>query len=372
MKFNSENIPINFVLAQNRFVQFSLHSTMLLFFKFIRLINKIFADEGKGTLVISLNKLGDTVFTIPAVRELYKLYPKNLSIICYPESVHIYKLEFPDITLHIINNDDFYFGGRILKSSVKQKFKQINPKLIVDLTGSMKSASILFNLRAKRIIGTNGDQFKTIYDKFVKFRESPKLLDIYLDVVKLELELSESKDFIRRNEKLNKKGKVLIHPFAGWKEKEWNLRKFIQLAERLSKKYPVGFVIRKNQLGQDIISEIENLKIDVIQTESVDELIQNIREASLFIGNDSGPVNVANYLNKPTITIYGATNPSYTETKYEQHKVLQEKVICSAGENEKFCAIGGIYYKCSGIQCMNQLGIEQVYATANQILNSYN
>ena len=369
MKFNSDKISINYVLNQNGIVKFFLHSVMLLFFKSIRVINKLLSGEGQGVLVISLHRLGDTVFTIPAIKELKKKYPDNLSLVCYPESVPIYKLEFKDLNIYPINKGDFYFGERIAKSEIKQRLQSTHPALIVDITGSMKSASLIFNIRAKRIIGTNGNQFKTIYDSFAEFREKPKLTDIYLDVVQLEVELSESKEFIRSDEKLNKTGKVLIHPFAGWKEKEWNIKKFISLAELLNKIIPVSFIIQKQQLSRDVISEIENSKIDVIQTESVDELILNIREASLFIGNDSGPVNVANYFNKPTLTIFGATNSDYSATGLQHQKIIQERLKCSADTNEKFCAIGGMFYKCSGVQCMNHLSLDKVYASVTKLLN---
>jgi len=131
----------------------------------------------------------------------------------------------------------------------------------------------------------------------------------------------------------------------------------------------VGFVIQKNQLSQDIICEIENSKIDVIQTESVDELILNIREASLFIGNDSGPVNLANYFNKPTLTIFGATNSDYSATGYRHQKIIQERVKCSAETDEKFCAIGGMFYRCSGVQCMNHLSVDKVYTSVTKLLS---
>ena len=370
MKFNIDKISINYLLSQNKIVQLALHSIMLLFFKIVRTINKYLAADGNGILIISLHRLGDTVFTIPAIKELQRKYPDNLKIVCYPESVSIYNLEFKNIDIQSIRKDDFYFDGRILKSEIKKNVKNLKPSMVVDITGSMKSASIIFNLRVKEIIGTNGIQFRTLYDLFAEFRQSPKLIDIYLDVVKLKVEISGEKDFIRKNTQPNKNGKVLIHPFAGWKEKEWNLKKFIQLAERIRESCPVSFVVQKNQLSRDIICEIENLNIEVIQTSSVDDLVECIQDSTLFIGNDSGPVNVANYLNKPTTTIFSATNSDYTSTGCEHHKIIQNKVGCSAKDNEKFCAIGGMFYKCSGVQCMNFLEVESVVPTINNLVQT--
>ena len=69
----------------------------------------------------------------------------------------------------------------------------------------------------------------------------------------------------------------------------------------LDANYRVSLITQKNQLSTDVINEIDHLNIDLIQTNSVDELIKSIKECSLFIGNDSGPVNIANFLGQTNI-----------------------------------------------------------------------
>ena len=371
MIFNRKAISINYIFEQIGPIGLLFRSVVLMFFKFVRSINKIIAHQNDEILIISLHRLGDTVFTIPAIKELYKKFGHRLTIVCYSHSVPIYNLEISDIKFIVINSEDYLFGGRIAKSGLKKKLKKIKPGLVIDITGSMKSASLIFSLRAKTIIGTNGDQFKSIYDQFVKFRTEPRLSDIYLDVIRPILEISTQKENLTEKVRLNSSGKILLHPFAGWNEKEWGVKKFANLAIILNENFNVGFIIQDNQFSSDVIDEIGSYNVEVIQSKSSNHLTETIRESSFFIGNDSGPVNLANYLGIPTLTIFGATNPDYT-SEYTEHQIYLQKVVkCSARKDEKFCSIGGMVYCCSGVQCMNLLSVEEVYKKIIPLLNKY-
>jgi heptosyltransferase II len=348
-----------------------LHFIMQLFFKVVRLVLKLFANNGDQVLVVSLHRLGDTVFTLPAINALHSFYGDRLTIICYPDSVPIYNLEFDNIDICEVEKHDFYFNNRIARFDIKRKIKKLEASIIFDITGSMISASLIFNFRAEKIVGTNGTQFKGIYDDFVDFRKEPKLADIYLDAISPVVEFGDRKKFLVKNISQNPEGKILIHPFAGWREKEWSLKKFVSIAEQLNQNYSASIIIQKKQISEDVINEIENLNIELIQTESVNHLIECIKDCSFFIGNDSGPVNVANYLGKPTLTIFGATNSDYTTSESEHQIYVQKSLKCSAGNNEKFCSIGGMIYSCSGVQCMHLLKVDELYMKLLPIVKEF-
>jgi len=180
-----------------------------------------------------------------------------------------------------------------------------------------------------------------------------------------------NEDDTQKIKSINRNGRILLHPFAGWREKEWNLKKFISLARKLNMNFNCSFIIQKDQFDQDVLLEIDNQNIEVIQTKSVNHLIECIKDCSLFIGNDSGPVNVAKFLGKPSLTIYGATNPDYTETNLSHQIFLQKKLKCSAKKNDKLCPIGGMIYSCSGVQCMNLMTEEEVFNNLSPLLNEY-
>lgn len=371
MKLKKARLPITDFINRNKIIKICINLILTLFFSLTRQALKPFKYSSSNLVVISLHRLGDTIFTIPAIRELQKRYGKNAIILCFPESIPIYNLEFVDSRFCPVDHTEFYFGQRIAKRSAKSKLKNLKPEVILDLTGTMVSASLIFNIKAKQIIGINRKQFSSIYDHFVFVREEPQLIDIYLDAI-----TPLTSGFSRLDSKILKKiinpvGRILIQPFAGWKEKEWNLKKFISLANKLNDNYRVSLITQNNQLNIDVISEIDYLNIDIIQTNSVDELIQYIKECILFIGNDSGPVNIANFLGKPTLSIYGATNPEFTASK-EAHQIFVQKLLCcSSKQNEKYCAIGVGVYDCPGVQCMNLLSVDEVYDKVALLIQDY-
>lgn len=371
MKIKSDKISLNELLSRNKIISLFISSIFLIFFSLLRTICKAYSNTNGSISIVSLHRLGDTIFTIPAIREIQKHHGGKISIICFPESVPIYNLVFNNVDFCVLEHDAFYLNGRMASSNARRKLKSLKSSIIFDLTGLMVSASLIFSSKAKTIIGSNGNKLKAIYDKFVEFRKSPQLIDIYLDAISPIIKLSDRSELKKRPKVFNPNGRIFIQPFAGWKEKEWNLKKFITLASKLNANYPVSLITQDNQLSKDVINEIDHLNIDLFQTNSVEELIDLIKGCSLFIGNDSGPVNIANFLGIPTLTIYGSTNPDYSATVAEHQIYVQETLNCSAKDDEKFCRIGLAMYECSGTQCMNLLTEEKVFSNLLPLLKVY-
>jgi ADP-heptose:LPS heptosyltransferase len=371
MKLKKARLPITDFINRNKISSICINFIFTLFFSLIRLALKPFKYSNGNLVVISLHRLGDTIFTIPAIRELQKLYGQKIHIFCFQESIPIYQIEFNDLQLCPVSHDEFCFGQRFPRHSAKSKLKYLKPEIILDLTGTMISATLIYNIKAKQIIGINRKQFASIYDVFIPVREEPQLVDIYLDAISPFVKLSNRNELKKQRKQINPKGKILIHPFAGWEEKEWNLRNFITLAKRLTENYSVSLIAQTNQISNDIVNEINHSGIELVQTNNVEDLVKNINDCSLFIGNDSGPVNIANFLGKPTFSIYGATNPDYTISEEDHQRYIQKKLNCSAEQKDKYCTIGVGVYDCPGVQCMELLSVEEVYENVISLIKEY-
>ncbi len=342
------------------------------FLYMIRAINRTFAYKNGNVVVISLHRLGDTVFTIPAIREIKKYHhSKKIIIVCYPEVVPIYKLGFSDLDYTTIDHNKFYFHNRVAGSVARKILKSTRPEIIFDLTGVMTSATLIFNSRAKEIIGMGREQFKTIYDYYSSIRKTPHLLDRYLDAVAVKIPniiRKEIKDFPAI---INRKGKVIIHPFSGWKAKEWNLNKFIDLTIKLNERYEVCLIAPEHRIPIDISMMLAEEKINVIQTRSIDDLIEQIRQCSVFIGNDSGPLYIASLLGKPTFTIYGPTNSNFSGPLGEHHSYINKSIKCSPQKGEQYCFTVGGQAGCPVFQCMNLLKLEDVLFNVLPFVQKY-
>jgi heptosyltransferase-2 len=330
-------------------------------FYLVRILSRIRIEEGKSIVIVSLHRLGDTVFTIPAIKEIINHYDKDIYIICHADSTIIYKEVFPDVNYVTLSKDDFYLNGRIARGKTRGIIKSLKPKTIFDITRNVKSAFLIFTLPARERIGTNDEHYKAIYTHFTPLRKTPHLIDAYLDVVKTKYDVENENNLKEFDNNFNMDGKILIHPFGGWAAKEWELEKYIFLAEKLSLEYCVEIITPSNSIGQKEKQEAEKRKIPITETKSITDLIEKIKECSVFIGNDSGPLYVANMLGKPTFTIYGPTNPDYSVPYGDDHSFINKTIDCSPGKNKQYCYTVAGRYGCPAFKCMELLETDEVY-----------
>ena len=343
-------------------LEFISNTLLLILRKFIR------KNINGNIVIISLHRLGDTVFTIPAVKQVYEHYSaKNVYVLTFSDNKEVYNLVFKDESIITIEKSEFSWGTRIASRNARNTLKGLHPKIIFDLTGNIASASLIAISNAKEIVGMNTKYYKSIYDVFVPIRHKPHLIDRYLDVVKANLTFDENKIIKEFPIKFQTDGKILIHPFAGWKAKEWNLNKFIELARLLNYKYEVEMISAGNLIPNDIVHEIRNHKVPLSFTASINDLVNKIKECSVFISNDSGPLYIANLLGKATFSIYGPTNHEFSHPFGKHHKFIQKKISCSPDGTQYCFAQAGL--DCPSNECMNLLQVEEVYNTFQSFIS---
>lgn len=348
-----------------------INSLLILVFDILCLISrKVFASKknpGEVICILSFHRLGDTVFTIPAVREIFNHYKDyKVIVFSYPETKTIYELEFQVENIVSIEKNEFKFGRRIASKKIKDLIKKHSPAQLFDLTGTPASASIIYDSRATVIVGMNIRFFKNLYTNFVPIRTKPHLMDRYMDVVTQVISVDNVPKKFEFGIDIIQSGKILIHPFAIRKAKEWNLNKFIKLATELKEDYDLEMISPEGFLSSSEINEIKKLNIPLTITKDISSLIQKIRESSFFISNDSGPTYIASLLHKPTFSIYGPTNPTFSFPKGEGHKFVRYEVSCSPIIEQYCYTHAGI--NCPSYECMNQLSVENVLAEVRAFL----
>ena len=310
-------------------------------FKILGNIRKTKIDN-HTVVILAFHKLGDTVFTISAIKNIIESHKNKIFLFCHPESKEIYELSISGIEYYTFSSEYFFYRGMLARRQVREKLNGLNPKIIYDLTGSVKSASIIFNSKANDIIGTNKSIYKSLYTKFTPLRTDPHCVDIYMDAIKLNITDQQSAGiYVSSNSNINR---IIIHPFAGWRAKEWSLSKYISLASLLNVRFDCEIIVPSSKnISSDVLDEIKLLNIKLIICNSLNEMINRIKHASYFIGNDSGPIHIANLLGVPTFTIYGPTNPEYHkplngvnsfyQKKLFVHLTLKKKCVLQVGED---------------------------------------
>ena len=316
--------------------------------------------------LLALHKIGDSIFTIHAIKKIIEFHQdKTISIICFPETESIYKIAFPEINI-LITPHKYFWKARIAKHQAKKIFRDTKPDIIYDLTGAITSATLIAFSSTKKIVGMNLEYFKPLYDYFTPMRTTPHLIDMYMDVAHLVIPAEQNLDY-EFPIKSNGSRKILIHPHAGWSAKEWGIEKYFALAKRLAPEYEVEFICEEGSLSEEIKIYIRELFV-LKETKSVEELIENINDCAVFIGNDSGPIYIANMLGKPTFTIYGPTNPEFSQPFGKHHVEIHHDVSCSP-RNTQYCFTDA-GRKCPDYVCMHNLTVDEVYNKAIDFLTN--
>lgn len=357
------------ILMKNPLIRNILFLFVSLFLKVTKALTP--KQTGENTIVLSFHRLGDTVFTIPAIKGLIDNYEdESIIILCYPEQKPIYEHQFSHLKIITISHQEFRMGGWIANRIARKELKKLSPNSIIDLTGTLTTVSLFLGIERYQVVGLIDAPLRNAYDKYEFKKKAPHLIDMYIDAVRLSIG-NERIQFVKEFDcSYSVDGIILIHPFAGWSAKEWEINNFISLANTLAIQYKVGFVFEKGKLEDKILKQLESNKISYFQTQSIAELIVKIKSASLFISNDSGPLYIANMLGKPTFSIYGPTNPDYSSPFGKCNKFIRKEIHCTP-YNTQYCHTRAGEF-CPSIDCLNWLTVEEVYSSIKVFMNELN
>ncbi len=153
---------------------------------------------------------------------------------------------------------------------------------------------------------------------------------------------------------------IAIHPGAKWELKEWGIEKFQKLAKVLIDK---GHRVLWFGAPYDYESE----KIIFAEKTSIRELMALIATSAVFVGNDSGPLHIAEGVGTPSVGIFGPTHPSLGYSpNHEGSYVLGVDIKCRP------CSLFG-NGKCKFDKkiCMEQISVDEVADSVEKLFNEH-
>lgn len=163
-------------------------------------------------------------------------------------------------------------------------------------------------------------------------------------------------------------------PYKNWPLENW-IKLFVHIQEVLP---DTALVILGDEtelsLNKKInINEKKNL-ISLIGETSLTDVMDIIHRSMLYIGLDSGLMHMAVALNKPTFTIWGASNPKLYGYEWmgEKHKVVSLNLPCapcSAWINPNRSRVSDPL-KCPDFKCIKELPPEKVTEAFNAFIKT--
>ena len=307
-------------------------------------------------LVIRYRFIGDTILTIPFLRNLRKACPDaQIDMLVGPVSGDVL-LNCPYIDNLIIFDTTRKHKYDSSQEKRKSFFSYVNllrknkyDKAYV-LKRSLSSAALAFLAGIKKRIGFDTENRGFLLTKRVPYVENRHEVECFLDVLRhdnisthdnyLENWLSPESEAKIDNifDKLNisNNPKILIHATSGNESKQWPLEYFAKLVEYLSNEKNIQIFYAGTAKDSDVYEKIHSLisaklnikPINLCGKLSIQDSAALISKMNLAIGSDSGTLHIAASVNIPVIGIYGPMNPIKWQAWGDIHTALYSDMPC--------------------------------------------
>lgn len=292
------------------------------------------------------NWIGDAVMTIPSLKALREYFSEAHITIGAKESVVSILKEcgFADsyvIIPHPAKGEKLIRKWKLIREQAKTGFDAA-----VLFANSFESALEVFIMEIPQRIGYSRDGRGFLLSEkiavpsdimemheVIYFANILKESGIGIDNPVLSLDLSPAdRDFAEsffRENKLSDRFAAVIHTGTSTKERSWHLERYAEVCNHLAAKYNAVIIFTG---GKDDISGAEKVSSLVNgQTFNMTGIINIgrtaavIEKASLFVGNDSGPMHIASALKTPVVVIFGPGNPVKTHPFTSTELYIQVK-----------------------------------------------
>lgn len=293
--------------------------------------------QAKRILVARLDGLGDVVLSIPALRALRHAKPDSeIVLLVGPWAQGIAaKIPYVDrVEVHApwsfraIRNRDF----RPLLGDARRFYRRMREEKFdagLDLRGDFLSLVILWWIGLPAIVGrgTRGGGFLATHRVAVDLAATPHEIDRALRAVAVfgadpadhQPELPVPPDDAAKSEQLLRECGIrpgerfaLIGVGALWRYKRWPAERFVELIRQLRTDHGLRCAVVGNAGERELTSQIAAQApgtIDLGGRTDLGVLAGLLARATIYVGNDSGPGQLAMASRCPCVIIFGPGRP---------------------------------------------------------------
>ncbi|MBL9118259.1 MAG: glycosyltransferase family 9 protein [Verrucomicrobiaceae bacterium] len=155
---------------------------------------------------------------------------------------------------------------------------------------------------------------------------------------------------------------VVVHPGASREYKRWPLDHFVDLANGLSRRYRVAWIDDGRTIRVDPA-------VKVIRPTSLNDFVTIMAHSKLFIGNNSGPMNIASALGMKGIVFNGPSTDNWDPYWHRERFILLRDPQLSCQPCDLYERPVNVCGNASDpMACMKRWRVEEVSSMANQLL----
>jgi heptosyltransferase-2 len=314
-------------------------------------LNKI-----KRIVVRGTNWVGDAVMTVPALREIRRLFPAShitLATRSWAEGLFADAEFIDDLMVH---------EGSGLRSVIHQvrEWRRRSFDLAILLPNSLETALVasLAGVPVRAGYATDGRQRLLTHPlDLPESRSSHHEVFYYLNIIaRLEwlmkreqsflnsqpdasLEVSEGRKLAARGLLRTigiREGRRLIALCPGSinsRAKRWPAERYAALADRFIDEYGAEVLLigstAEEEVSLEVSRRMRNKPLILTGRTELKELVAVLSLVDLLVTNDTGPAHIAAALGRPTLVIFGPTNPLTTRPFSPFAEIVRQPPDCA-------------------------------------------
>lgn len=335
----------------------------------------------KKILIISVNWIGDVLFTTPFIKAVREAHPdSHIACLIHPRCAGMLDPN-PRIDELILYDEEGVHGsiaGKMqLVSELKNKafdtafilHRSFTRALITYLAGikerigyATKNRSLLLTLAVKE---PPADTHKVEY--FLGLARSAGIGSKGMPGYEFYVEDRDRKfisDTLRGRGLQDTDKFVVLCPGGNWDPKRWPGENFASLGDMLAEKLGLKIVIsgaaKDSELADSISRKMRVKPIITCGATSLSTLGALFEKANLVIANDTGPMHLAVAAGAKTIALFGPTSPAITGPYGKGNY----RIISKHGS----CDIPCYDLSCKDNRCMRAITVDEVFRAAEEVL----
>jgi len=335
-------------------------------------------------VVRGTNWVGDAVMGVPALRRLRQLFPNaHITLVVRPWAEGL----FADADfLNALITYERKSWRSVLEQA--QMWREQKFDLAVLFQNAFEAALIPFLARVSWRIGYATDGRKILLTHALALpprRSAEHEIFYYLNIVReiermlghppaavepaYSLTVSEQRQlsavdklvgFGARQERIT----VALCPGSiNSRAKRWPAERYAELADRLIKEQGADVLLIGSDGERDVARQVKQhmtqQPLNLTGKTTLADTVAILSVVDLVVTNDTGPAHIASALGRPTLVVFGPTNPLTTRPYGPSAEIIREPPDC-APCMLRDCPIDH--------RCMTAISVEQVYIKAESIL----
>ncbi|MBI2564796.1 glycosyltransferase family 9 protein [Candidatus Woesearchaeota archaeon] len=312
-------------------------------------------------LFIKLWALGDSVLTLPLLKELQKKYPEaQIDVYARKRNKAVYEGQS--------------FVNKIILFEFPEFFKHLALfrayDLVIDGEPYLNCSALLAMYFGKITIGFSHGLRSLLYFKKSKYDKNKHVVENYLKLINAEnknttqLAGEDIQKFLKHFKLQNNKSRI-IGICTGTAESASKTRLWPYFPELIKKLESYGKIVlvgtkQEKQKIQEIIDNSRAKAINAAGMFSTKELFSFIKMCNIFISIDTGPMHIAAAQGIPTIGLFGPNTPILWRPYNNKSIALYKNLECSPCINNTKPCFPDCLRKTEKYKCMHDITVDEV------------